>query len=175
MRHVWLIAFLATIPLANWMIGNVGTVCHDGVCLIPVWTGILAPSGVLVIGLALVLRDIVHKQLGVKYALGAIVVGAVLSGLIAPAIALASGVAFLLSELADMVVYAPLREDHKVQAVLWSGIVGAIVDSALFLWLAFGSLQFIEGQIIGKIWMSVMAAAILFCISPLNAEHTRPT
>ena len=35
--------FLACVPLANWMIGNVGTVCvPNGPCLIPVAPG-LAP------------------------------------------------------------------------------------------------------------------------------------
>jgi queuosine precursor transporter len=38
--------------------------------------------------------------------------------------------------------------------------VGSVVDSALFLWLAFGSLMFIEGQILGKLYM--VAAAYPF-------------
>ena len=77
---LWLVAFIATIPAANWMIGHVGTVCAPGgPCLIPVAPGIMAPSGVLMIGLALVLRDLVHRELGVKWAAGAIVAGAALS------------------------------------------------------------------------------------------------
>ena len=49
--------YIATIPAANYMIGNVGTVCiPDGPCLIPVGFGVMAPSGVLMIGLALMLR-----------------------------------------------------------------------------------------------------------------------
>jgi hypothetical protein len=50
--------YALTIPAANWMIGNVGTFCvPDGPCLIPLGFGLMAPSGVLMIGLALVLRD----------------------------------------------------------------------------------------------------------------------
>lgn len=51
MRFVILFAFFLTIPAANWLIGNFGSVCvPKGPCLIPVWPGVLAPSGVLMIG-----------------------------------------------------------------------------------------------------------------------------
>ena len=51
--------FAASIPAANWMLGNFGTVCPpDSPCLIPVAPGIMAPSGVVMVGLALVLRDL---------------------------------------------------------------------------------------------------------------------
>lgn len=46
--YIALAAFIATIPAANWLIGNAGTVCApNGPCLIPVAPGIMAPSGVL--------------------------------------------------------------------------------------------------------------------------------
>jgi len=38
-----------------------------------------------------------------------------------------------------------------------SSAVGLVVDSILFLWLAFGSLAFLEGQIIGKAWMVLLS------------------
>ena len=66
-------AFALTVPLANWMIGNVGTVCPpDGPCLIPVAPGLLAPSGVMVAGLAFVLRDLVQRRLGLAWTITAI-------------------------------------------------------------------------------------------------------
>tara|TARA_Y100000310_G_C20620388_1_gene782963 strand:- start:915 stop:1094 length:180 start_codon:yes stop_codon:yes gene_type:complete len=40
--------------------------------------------------------------------------------------------------------------------------VGMVADSALFLWLAFGSLAFIEGQVIGKLYMTALAVALLW-------------
>lgn len=81
----YLLVFILTIPIANWMIGNFGTVCPKASpCLIPVGLGVMAPSGVLMIGLALVLRDLVQRRLGKVWASGAIVVGATLSALIAP-------------------------------------------------------------------------------------------
>lgn len=160
-------AFAATIPAANWLIGNVGTVCvPQGPCLIPVGFGLMAPSGVLMIGLALVLRDWLHETGGRSLALAAIFVGATLSWFVAiPALAAASAAAFLLSELSDFAVYAPLRERHRPAAVMASGIVGAAVDSAVFLWLAFGSLDFLAGQVVGKLYASAAVALLLWARS----------
>lgn len=155
--------FMACIPVANWLIGNVGTICvPKGPCLIPVGFGFDAPSGVLMIGLALVLRDIVHRELGWKWAVGAILAGAALSAYVAPpALVVASCVAFLLSELADLAVYAPLYRKRLVAAVAASSIVGAIVDSAAFLLIAFGSIKYLPGQAIGKAWMVLLALPVI--------------
>lgn len=162
--YLALAAFVATIPAANWLIGHVGAVCvPNGPCLLPVGFGLTAPSGVLMVGAALVLRDMVHEQFGAKIALGAILAGALLSALLAsPSLAAASAAAFLLSELADLIVYAPLRERRLYLAVVLSGVAGAIVDSAVFLFLAFGSLDFIGGQVLGKFWMTLATLPILW-------------
>ncbi len=151
--------FLACIPLANWLIGHVGTVCvPDGPCLIPVAPGLMAPSGVLMIGAALVLRDIVQRALGAVWALGAIAIGAALSLAIAPAsLVLASSAAFLLGELADFAVYTPLQRRRLLLAVIASSLVGLAVDSVVFLFLAFGSLDYLAGQVVGKAWAVLIA------------------
>lgn len=156
-------AFAATVPAATWMIGNFGIQCiPSGPCLLPVGFGYSAPSGVLMVGAALMLRDMVHEAGGMRAALAAIVIGGALSWLVAPpALVLASVAAFMLAELADLAVYAPLRKRRLGLAVLASGAVGSIVDSAVFLLIAFGSLQFIEGQVLGKLWMSIAALPFL--------------
>jgi uncharacterized PurR-regulated membrane protein YhhQ (DUF165 family) len=155
--------FALTIPAANWLIGNVGTVCvPNGPCLVPVWPGVAAPSGVLMIGLALVLRDIVQRRLGPVAGLSAIAIGTVISAFVAPpAIVVASIAAFLLSELADFAVYTPLQRRRFVTAVVASSLVGLVVDSIVFLHLAFGSLDFVAGQIIGKAWMVLLALPLM--------------
>jgi uncharacterized PurR-regulated membrane protein YhhQ (DUF165 family) len=152
---VFLILFGLTIPAANWLIGNVGTACAPhGPCVIPVAPGLMAPSGVTMIGIALVLRDLVQRRLGLGVAIGAIIVGAGLSALVAPpSLVIASAAAFLLSEAADLAVYTPLARRRLIAAVLASSVVGLVVDSILFLWLAFGSLDFLAGQVVGKAWM----------------------
>lgn len=161
-RALIFLAFLATIPAANWLIGNVGTCVPNGPCLIPVGFGLMAPSGVLMIGLALVLRDAVQSELGRRVAIAAILLGSLLSAFLAPpALALASATAFLLAETLDMAVYTPLRQRNLPLAVLASGVVGAIADSMAFLWLAFGSLTYVQGQVVGKLWMTLAAAGLL--------------
>ena len=156
---VFLALFTACIPAANWIIQNVGTKCiPDGPCLIPVAPGLMAPSAVLVVGLAFVLRDLVQRRLGLHWAAIAIMVGAGLSALLAPpSLVIASGVAFLISEFADLAVYTPLQKRRMILAVVASSIVGLIVDSAVFLQLAFGDLTYIWGQIVGKAWMVLLA------------------
>jgi queuosine precursor transporter len=151
--------FLASVPLANWMIGHVGTVCvPEGPCLVPVAPGLMAPSGVLTVGAALVLRDVVQRCLGTVAGLVAILAGTALSVSVAPpSLVLASGVAFLLSEMADFALYTPLQRRGLVLAVVLSSSVGLVVDSVVFLGLAFGSLAFLPGQIVGKAW-AVLAA-----------------
>jgi uncharacterized PurR-regulated membrane protein YhhQ (DUF165 family) len=155
----FLILFALTIPAANWLIGNVGTVCvPNGPCLIPVAPGLMAPSGVIMIGVALVMRDLVQRRLGITVVLAAIVAGAVLSALVAPpSLVFASAAAFLLSELADFAVYTPLAERRMIAAVVASSVAGLVVDSIVFLWLAFGSLDFLAGQIVGKAWMVLLS------------------
>ena len=160
---VFLTGFCLCIPAANWLIGNAGTVCvPEGPCLIPVAPGLMAPSGVLMIGLALVLRDLVQRRLGLAWAIASILAGAALSAIVAPpALVVASAVAFLLSELADLAVYTPLQRRRLLLAVFSSSMVGLVVDSAVFLYLAFGNLAFLAGQVIGKAWMVLLAMPLI--------------
>jgi hypothetical protein len=160
---IFLVLFCLTIPAANWMIGNIGTTCvPNGPCLVPVAPGIMAPSGVLMIGAALVLRDLVQRRLGVGFGVGAILVGAAISAGLAPAaLVIASATAFLMSELADFAIYTPLARRRLVLAVVASSMAGLVVDSLVFLWLAFGSLDFLLGQILGKSWMVLLAIPLV--------------
>lgn len=160
---LWLFAFALTIPAANWMIGHAGTTCApDGPCLVPVAPGIMAPSGVVMVGLALVARDLVQRRLGFGAGVLAVGLGAALSALLSPpAIVVASAAAFLLSELADLLVYTPLQRRRFLLAVVASSLVGLVVDSVVFLHLAFGSQEFLAGQILGKAWMVLLATPFL--------------
>lgn len=166
-RYALFAAFAATIPLANWLIGNVGTVCVPaGPCLIPVGFGLMAPSGVLMIGAALVLRDAIHETCGARGALAAVVLGCLLSLLTSPvALAVASAAAFILAELSDALVYSRLRAKGRALAVGASGLVGAALDSALFVFLAFGSLEFSLGTTLAKVYASVAVAGLLWARS----------
>lgn len=153
---IWLLAYVLTIVAANWAITVFGVV--------PVGFGLMAPAAVFFVGLAFTFRDLTQERLGRHWTLGAIVAGAALSALLSPALALASGVAFLVSEFADMVVYTPLRERHWTAAVVASNAVGLVVDSVLFLTLAFGSLQFLAGQIVGKAEMTALFLLVVLAL-----------
>lgn len=159
-----ILGFLGCIPLANWLIQNVGTVCvPNGPCLLPVFPGVMAPSGVLVIGAALVLRDFVHELAGRWVSLACVVGGAALSLLFSPgALALASAAAFLFSEVADWAVYDRLRKRALWGAVLASGLVGAIIDSVLFSSIAFGTVKWAPGLILAKLYASAAVAALFW-------------
>jgi len=156
------ILFVLTVYAANWAVKHYGPV--------RVGFGLMAPAGVYFAGLAFTLRDIVHRTLGRWVVIAAIIVGAALSYLISAnvrmphsvvSLAVASGVAFLLSELADLTIYEPLRKRGWMPAVIASNAVGLFVDSILFLWLAFGSLTFLWGQVVGKAWMTLLAVTLL--------------
>ncbi|WP_344494643.1 VUT family protein [Nonomuraea monospora] len=149
-----LLAYIATIPAANLAVTYFGAV--------PVGFGYDAPAGVYMVGLALVLRDLSREAAGRVAVLVAIAVGIVLSYLLAdPGLAMASAVAFAVAELADFGVYEPLRQRGLIVAMLVSNAVGLLCDSLLFLKLAFGSLDYLPGQILGKVWMTLSAVVVL--------------
>lgn len=150
---VAVIGYIATVFAANWAIERYGAVS--------VGFGLVAPAGVYFAGLAFTLRDITQDTLGRRWVLVAIITGAALSAIVSTQFALASATAFLVSELFDFAVYTPLRERNWIGAVFASNIVGLITDSILFLWIAFGSLDFLSGQIVGKTWMTLLAVGVL--------------
>jgi uncharacterized PurR-regulated membrane protein YhhQ (DUF165 family) len=156
--YVALAGFIATIFAANWLIEHVG--------LINVGFGLLAPAGVLAVGVAFTLRDVIQRTIGIRWVITGIIAGAALSYAVSPAFALASGVAFLASELADLAVYTPLQERSWIGAVVLSNTVGLVVDSMLFLAIAFGSQEFLAGQVVGKAWMTLLAVPVLMVIRP---------
>ena len=148
-----LCGFIAIVFVANWAVERYGPV--------PVGFGLEAPAGVYFAGLAFGLRDVVQSTLGRLATAVAIIVGAALSALVNDDLAMASAVAFLTSEVADFAVYTPLLRRGWVPAVVASNVVGFVIDSVLFLHLAFGSLAFLKGQLVGKAWMTALFVVLL--------------
>lgn len=147
------LVYLGLVVAANWLIEQFG--------IVGVGFGLLAPAGVFVVGPALVLRDAVQWLWGKPIALAALVIGALISYLVAsPAVATASAVAFAVSEFADFVVFTWLAP-RWTRAVLLGGIAGAVMDSMLFLWIAFGSLSLLPGQVLGKIYGVALASVVI--------------
>lgn len=147
-----LVVYIATIWLANYLVQHVG--------IVSVGFGLAAPAGVYCAGAALVLRNIVQRTLGRPVSVLAIFVGAGLSYWISPSLATASAAAFLFSESADFVIYTPLSRNGWAIPAFCGGVVGAAVDSAIFLQLAFHDLAFWRGQFVGKMEMILIAIAV---------------
>jgi queuosine precursor transporter len=155
------VAYVLTILLANYAITHWGNApaFPGGPYTVPVWPGIEAPSGVLFAGFAFTFRDLTQEWLGRKAVIVAILVGALLSWVVT-----SNRVLAVFSKLADFTVYQPLRERRWLLAVFASNVVGLVIDSILFLQIALGSLDFIEGQIIGKLWTTVFAVVVLLAL-----------
>lgn len=154
-RVAWLAVagYLLTIAGANWAIHTYG--------IIPVAPHLAAPAGVYFVSLSLVLRDYVQWSSGKRVMLIALTGGIALSALIAGThLALASGAAFGLSELVDFGLFTWVAPRWG-RAVLAGGLAGALLDSVVFLWLAFGSLAFLPGQLTGKAYGVILAALVI--------------
>ena len=156
-RRGWLafVVLLACVVGANWAIANLEPVT--------VWPGIVAPAGVLFAGAAFVARDWLREAGGRWPVVVAILSGAALSWGLEDVsrIAAASAVAFAVSELADSLVYEGLRSRSRLLAVGASSAVGLVVDSVLFLAIAFGDLDYLAGQLIGKTWVTLAAVVVV--------------
>jgi uncharacterized PurR-regulated membrane protein YhhQ (DUF165 family) len=141
------VAYIVAIFLANWLLVRFG--------LVPVGFGLYAPAGVFVAGVSFILRDVIQEELGIGWVILGIILGAMASVAVSASFALASGAAFLFSEFADFAVYTPLRRRSWTVAAVASNTVGDVVDSCVFLWLAFGSLQNVLGLMVGKYYVTL--------------------
>lgn len=149
---IFFAAYIAVIVLANFSLQRFG--------FVPVGFGLTAPAGVYFAGLAYVCRNAVQETLGRRWGFAAILIGAALSATISPRFALASGLTFLAAETADALVYTGLRRRGLARAMVAACLVGDLLDSALFLLLAFGSLDHLAGQVLGK-WLTVSVGIAL--------------
>lgn len=94
--------------------------------------GEMWPPMSLAVGLIFVLRDFAQREIGHRV-IGAMLIGALLSYYLAdPFVALASLVAFAVSETADWAVYTYTKKPLK-QRILLSSLIGTPLDSAIFL------------------------------------------
>jgi uncharacterized PurR-regulated membrane protein YhhQ (DUF165 family) len=122
-------AFVGVIVAANYVTSTYG--------MVPVGFGLVATAGTYFAGISFILRDSIQDLSGRLFVIALIVAGAGVSfALSSPQIAAASGIAFLVSELSDLVVYTPLRRRGYVRAAIASNVVGAFVDTILFLTIA---------------------------------------
>ena len=163
------LAFVATVVAANYVTTNYG--------MVPIGFGLMATAGTYLAGLAFVLRDAVHDTIGRRWSVLLVLAGAAVSYAISdPFIALASGLAFLVSEMVDLGVYLPLRKRGYIRAAIASNMAGAVVDTFLFLYVAgFGvTAQSVTGQIVGKAVATVLVVAGVIAVRSLGAVLRQP-
>lgn len=146
------VVYLLSVVVANWATTRYG--------FVSVGFGHAATAGTFAAGGALVVRDVLQDAIGRIGVAALIVAGAGLSfAVAAPAIAVASMLAFLLAESIDMAIYTPLRRKGAFGGRWWQvavgagALVGAVADSVVFLWVAFGRAAIassLTGQLLGK-------------------------
>lgn len=157
------LALAATILFGAILAANIVTTDYG---FIPVGFGLESTAGTIFAGFALAARDAIQDTIGRTGVVAVIILGSIVSFAIsAPAIALASFAAFLIGELSDLAVYTPIREratlgDRRwAAAVLASNAVNVVVDTAVFLGIAFGLHAIgpaMPGQIVGKLYATVL-------------------
>ncbi len=128
--------------------------------------GLLVPTGTVFAGTSLTARDLVHGRLGACGVSVGIAAGAGLSAASAsPQIAVASVVAFTASEIVDALVCTRLLHRSRLGAVAALNMGGLVVDSTLFVPLAFGGFTAVPGQIVGKAVATLLTLAALRIVS----------
>jgi uncharacterized PurR-regulated membrane protein YhhQ (DUF165 family) len=148
-------AYIATVVLANVLTEHFG--------LVSIGFGLLVTAGTFAAGAALLTRNVTQDATGRAVVIGLMLIGCALSWWLAsPALAVASAVAFELSETCDMAVYTPLRDKGWSRAVMAASLVGAVVDTFVFLYLAGFPVtaQSVTGQLVVKVGISWAVAAL---------------
>lgn len=174
-RLTWpLLAFIytASIVLANVLTSHYG--------LVAVAPGLKATAGTFAVGGVIMTRDLLQDAAGRRVVLACIVVGAALSfATSSERIALASGLTFLVAELAEFAVYTPLRARVEWGGGRWSGVVtvanvtGIVADTLLFLAIAGFPLAWstVAGQMVGKAYVT---AAVIFAAVVIRHAVSQP-
>lgn len=162
MKTLSVLTFIALVVVSNWLTARYGLVYG------------IATAGTVTAGLVLLVRDWVHEAGGLRWVFGSIAAGAGLSAAMAgPALGLASGVAFAVSELADLAIYTPLRRSGRLRAAAVSNAIGSVVDSVLFLWLAgFPLWPAAGGQVAVKWTVSVAIPLLAWVVGRAVLRHT---
>lgn len=155
----WALVFLGCIVLANVVVQHMPEP-------IAVGFGLKAPAAAYFAGVALLMRDLVQNLMGRRTSLVIVFVGVALSAVLAPVFALASAVALLVSGVSSFALFTYLSARGSwVRSAAVATACGILLDSVIFLGLAFHSLAFLPGQLVAK---ATAAAIVLVLLVPLR-------
>ncbi len=146
--RAWAFVYFATIPFLNWSFGVIEPVClvspasgdpgrvMFGTCAFEsvsvLEKGVALHPLTVVTGLVFVFRDFVQRQMGQKVLI-VMALGIAWAFYYAwPVIAIASGIAFAVSELADWSLYT-FTKYRLSQRILLSSALAAPIDTTIFL------------------------------------------
>lgn len=151
------------------------------------WGLFIIPWGSFLIGATFILRDIVQNKYGKKktymFIALALALSAVSSYLLGDTlwIVFASAVSFAISETTDTEIYSRMKSSFPVR-VLFSGVVGGMLDSAIFVIVGLSPLgagfvpwefvwMAILGQVIIKTIMQFLGVMVLSFTSVVKNEY----
>lgn len=154
--------FFGLVILANWLASRYTV--H-----VPL-TAYVAPAGVFCIGGVLVLRDWMQQLKGLLWTMPIVYLAGLTSWLVGDLagwtglekIAVASVIAFSVSETVEAAIFTPLRNRNLTAGVALSATVGNALDSYIFLQIAFGSQAFFAGNFVGKLEMIALGTLLTF-------------
>jgi queuosine precursor transporter len=134
--------------------------------------------------LVFLVSDLTNRALGPqvarRVAWAGFAVAVVVSALLAPwRIALASGSAFLVSQLMDVAVFNRWRRAHWWKAPLIGSLIASVVDTMVFFFLAFSGtgmdwLKLAGGDVLVKAAMAVVLLAPYRALLPRLTNWTAP-
>jgi len=172
---------LIALYLLAIVLANVVTAGMDPV----MWGKLIIPAGSFLIGATFILRDLVQRAIGRPRTYAAIGTAMLLSAASSYAlgdtlwITAASAITFLCSETADTEIYTRLRLSLSLR-VLYSGIFGGVIDSAIFVVIGLSPLgagflpwslvgYAIAGQILVKVAMQGVGALGVYGVAKSTA------
>jgi queuosine precursor transporter len=129
---VWVASYIASILLVNWLFAPAQLV--PGVTMWNTAFGDFFLANLLV-GAVFVLRDYAQRAIGHWVLLATLLAGFATYAMVDPAIAIASVIAFVVSEMADWAVYSFTKRPLQSR-ILLSSLIAVPLDTVIFQHLA---------------------------------------
>lgn len=156
--------YMLSIILGNFFVSYFGIVNMFGLTF---------PAGALWIGITFSMRDFVQKEWGdgkvwyfmIASTIMTTILGVGLSQLPIPPwkVALASAVAFIVSESIDWLVYWMTKLDITWRIII-SNLFSTPIDSMLFVGIAFGSFSFLQPPVYGQAIVKYLSGLLVLPI-----------
>jgi queuosine precursor transporter len=126
-KYIWVALYVGLIPFVNWSF----TWAPNWT----LWEGFTFNPVTIATGLILVVRDFAQREIGHRVILAMLVALGLTVWLAGPELALASGIAFFVSELVDWALFTFTKASLTVR-VLLSTAIAAPIDTMVFLYFA---------------------------------------